>query len=87
MSIHSERTYVSAVDGVTTSTPPGYVLVPAGTHVLTLMHEKCWLPLLQKRCTASADTSDIVAELEAGIAYRVNGLASPPRRVDAKKEK
>lgn len=77
---------MSAVDGVATQPPRGYVLVPAGTHLLTLVHEKCWLPMLQKRCAASAETSDVVAVLEAGIAYRVDGLTSPPRRVDAKKE-
>jgi hypothetical protein len=85
MSVHREITYVGAVDGKSTRSPKGYVLVPAGTHNLTLVHENCWLPSAKERCDKSAETAIVVAALEAGVAYRVNGLSGPPRPVDPKK--
>ena len=85
MSVHREIVYVGAVDGVETGAPRGYALVPSGTHTLTLVHEKCWIPSSKKRCGNPVATADVLVDLEAGVAYRIDGMSSPPRRVEPKR--
>ena len=74
----ADSTFIGAVDGVATDRGKGYVLVDPGTHTLTVFHVNCPLPIVVVFCLKSATKSEVTSTLEAGVAYRVDGLSRPP---------